>query len=346
MKTTILRLLRGAGVIRLWAGSEWRRRHLLILCYHGFARRDEHEWNPALYITGGQFEQRLNLLRQRGYVVLPLGEALSRLEEGSLPRRAVALTVDDGNYDFLAVAYPILVRRGIPATLYASTYYVLDQRPVFDVMLAYLLWRGVRQGNRTLHILGLDPRPLDTAITAKSLAGEIRRRAQESGLSPNAKDELLAEIASQMGEDYCALCCDRMLSLLSIEELRGLDPGIVDVQLHTHRHRTPDNRELFLRELADNRAALATAGRDPAQLVHFCYPSGVHRPAFLPWLREAGIQSATTCLPGLAVKGQDPLLLPRFIDTSLTPVVEFEGWASGLRHLVRRRRRQFSDVQG
>ena len=37
----------------------------------------------------------------------------------------------DGTYDFHAVAYPVFKRLRVPVTLYVSTYYVFDRRPVF-----------------------------------------------------------------------------------------------------------------------------------------------------------------------------------------------------------------------
>jgi peptidoglycan/xylan/chitin deacetylase (PgdA/CDA1 family) len=88
----------------------------------------------------------------------------------------------------------------------------------------------------------------------------------------------------------------RWLSLASVDELRAAAREGLDVQLHTHRHRFPVSRELALRELRDNRAVLEPlAGR---ALRHFCYPSGYFRPAHLPWLEEAQVESATTCEPG------------------------------------------------
>ena len=79
----------------------------------------------------------------RGYAVLPLADGLARLRTGTMPPRAVSITVDDGTYDFHAVAYPVFKRFGIPVTLYVATYHVFDHRPVFDVAFRYLFWTHI-----------------------------------------------------------------------------------------------------------------------------------------------------------------------------------------------------------
>jgi peptidoglycan/xylan/chitin deacetylase (PgdA/CDA1 family) len=338
IKYAILEALRRSGSFHLVAGSGWRRRRLPILCYHGFALRDEHRWNPLLYITRERFEERLVALQRGGYTVLPLGEAIERLRAGALPPKAVAITVDDGLFDFAAVAYPILERFGMHATVYSSTYYVVHQRPVFNVMVSYLPWRGVENRVGTVRI-GNSSLTLPLASRPEALAAKQRilRQADAEQWTGDDKHAFLGELASAVGEDWGELQASRLLSLMTPAELRGLDPGIVDVQLHTHRHRVPRDPGLFTREILDNRSALAAAGLDPTQRVHFCYPSGVHHPEFLPWLREAGVVSATTCEAGIASSRDEPLLLPRLIDTMFTPEVEFEAWISGVRGLLNRR---------
>ena len=47
---------------------------------------------------------------------------------------------------FTPSAYPVFKRRGVPVTLYVSTYYVLDRRPVFDMACRYLLWKAWASG--------------------------------------------------------------------------------------------------------------------------------------------------------------------------------------------------------
>jgi peptidoglycan/xylan/chitin deacetylase (PgdA/CDA1 family) len=316
--------------------SRWRSGRLLILCYHGFSQYDEHLWNSSLYVTQSHLESRLALLAAGGYVVLPLGEGLTRLAAGTLPARAVAITIDDGTYDFYAVAYPVLKRLGVPVTLYVSTYYVFQRRPVFDNVCSYLLWKAWASGKRDVKDPLAETAPsLRTAAECDLAAVRIVKLAAHQQWSADRKHEWLEQLADRLGLDWQDLVDRRLISLMRPEEIAAVDPAIVDVQLHTHRHRVPEDKDLFLREISENRLGLSNCGVDPRRLVHFCYPNGVSGPALLPWLAEAKVLSAVTTRPGLASGQDNPLLLPRFVDTGLTSEVEFEAWASGLRQFAR-----------
>ena len=339
MRDSALQLIRLAGGLQAASRSRWRSRRLLILCYHGFAQRDEHLWNPSLYVTRDHLERRLEFLAAEGYVVLSLAEGLARLTDGTLPGRAVAITVDDGTHDFYSVGYPVFMRLGMPVTVYVATYYVFDRRPVFDGACQYFFWKARVSGK-------LDVKdPLDEGALCLRTAGDcarafarVREVAVREQWSADAKHQWLAQLACRLGIDWQEFLHSRLHTLMRPEEIWTLDPAIADIQLHTHRHRVPEERDLFLRELRENREALAECGLDPRRLTHFCYPSGVHRRAFLPWLAEAGIRSAVTTVPGLVSSRQHRLVLPRFIETGTTSHVEFEGWTSGVRHFISRPR--------
>ena len=123
---------------------------------------------------------------------------------------------------------------------------------------------------------------------------------------------------------------------MSPEEVASLPRELVDVQLHTHRHRVPPDGAVLEQEIEENRTVIANLTSARAA-THFCYPSGVTHPSFPERLGRLGVKSATTCFPGLASSASKPMLLPRLIDTVATSPIEFESWLSGVSALLPRR---------
>jgi peptidoglycan/xylan/chitin deacetylase (PgdA/CDA1 family) len=309
--------------------SSWRNQRLLVLCYHGVSVGDEHEWF-GLYVSQQHLERRIRRLRQLKCTILPLAEALERQAVGELPPRAVALTFDDGTADFSSRAYPVLEAMEAPAMLYQTTWYVGKPFPVFNTMSSYVLWKG-RGREATLPWL---PAPIRVPLAASdpeflTLHRGLLDYVEERALSGEQQHELLGEIAREVGVALDPLVERRLLALMNREELNTLDPALVDIQLHTHRHRTPRDRSLFFRELDDNLTALRSLLDRKLVLRHFCYPSGVHFPEYGPWLRDWGALSATTCETALVERHADQMYLPRLMDMPHTPDVIFDAWATG-----------------
>jgi peptidoglycan/xylan/chitin deacetylase (PgdA/CDA1 family) len=337
-KQGVLAVARAVGGFRLARESAWRQRRLLILCYHGVSLVDEHEWNPELYVSREHFRKRMALLRDGGYHVLPLGEAVARLRAGTLPARAIAITFDDGAHDFLASAVPILREFGFPATVYLTTYYCSRQWPVFDTACSYLLWKARGRSFETEGLLsGTGSRTVGDRAARQALIMELREAAARVDASTEDKDRRLRLLAQRLGIDDTEMRMRRILHLMTPAEVATLSGANVDVQLHTHRHRTPADRAAFLREIDDNRAEILRYVIAAPPATHFCYPSGIHAREFLPWLRERGVMTATTCEPGLAAPDSDPLLLPRLIDTMNLSRLEFQAWLDGVADWLPRR---------
>jgi peptidoglycan/xylan/chitin deacetylase (PgdA/CDA1 family) len=70
------------------------------------------------------FRRQLDRLEEWGAVVLPLDEAVAQLQARTLPERAVVLTFDDGYASVVERAWPELLERGWPATLFVVSGYV------------------------------------------------------------------------------------------------------------------------------------------------------------------------------------------------------------------------------
>ncbi|MDQ1637750.1 MAG: hypothetical protein QOF62_1089 [Pyrinomonadaceae bacterium] len=336
-KQATLRSLKTSGVSTLVQNSRWRRQRLLILGYHGISLKDEHEWNNTQYMPPAVLRARLGQLKKSRCNVLPLDEAIKRLYANDLPDRAVALTFDDGTADFYQRAFPLLREFDFPVTLYLTTFYSQYNRPVFDLMCSYLLWKGRNETLNLQEFTGEDFRfELGDSDSQEVARRGIHAFARENKLSAEEKDTLLSKLAARLKIDYEALLAQRIMHNLTPDEVKKLASDGLDIQLHTHRHRTPKDRSLFIREIEDNRRSIqAMTGKTTS---HFCYPSGAYDLEFLPWLRESGVISATTCKPGFASQAADRLLLPRVLDNlSLSPI-EFESWLTGVSAALPRRR--------
>jgi peptidoglycan/xylan/chitin deacetylase (PgdA/CDA1 family) len=333
IKRITLELLRNAGVFHLVANSQWRQNRLLILCYHGISLEDEHLWRPRLYMHAELLAQRLDALRALRCSVLPLGEALARLRSRDLPPRSVAITFDDGTYDFYKQASSLLKKYHFPVTVYQTTYYTDHEMPIFNLICSYMLWK--RRGEQLVAAreLGLsEPMDLRTELGRHRVVRGLIDLSEREHLTGLQKNELARRLAANLGVDYAELSSKRILQLMNARELADVAANGVDVQLHTHRHRTPQDETLFRTEVVENRQRIrALTG---LEAVHFCYPSGVYRKEFVGWLQKEDVVSSTTCDAGLVDRNDDPYFVPRLVDTSSRSQLEFESWVSGVGSLL------------
>ncbi|WP_422396900.1 polysaccharide deacetylase family protein [Streptomyces gobiensis] len=92
-----------------------------ILMYHAIAHCPAHA-TYALSVSPIAFAEQLGMLADRGHTSLTTAE-LARLWRtgGSLPRRPVLITFDDGYEGVHQHALPVLARYGFSATLFVST---------------------------------------------------------------------------------------------------------------------------------------------------------------------------------------------------------------------------------
>ncbi|HEY7775858.1 MAG TPA: polysaccharide deacetylase family protein [Kineobactrum sp.] len=108
--------------------------HGTILLYHHVDTR-----TPAsTSITPDQFEAQLDYLQEHGYVVMPLTVMLDALYAGKpVPDNAVAITFDDAYESVYSHAYPQLVSRSMPFTVFIAT------EPVDNGYQGFMRWQDM-----------------------------------------------------------------------------------------------------------------------------------------------------------------------------------------------------------
>lgn len=339
MKNMLLDIARASGGMGLARMAT--RRSLRILCYHGIWTSDGPPHGECLFMRPEQFAERMRWLAASHYHVVDLDEAVARLADDTLPANAVALTIDDGWRSTYTHMLPVLERLRLPATLYASTYYVERQEVVVNVAINHILERAPVDALALADLLPQFPTPVPL--------GDRVRRAQVAVTVNAAVDALptLAErvatmqsIAARAGVPID--CAGDQFRFMSTGELLDAHARGLRIELHTHRHQSVDRPGTDLhREIADNRAALAALGIEAGQR-HFCYPCGDYIAAAEVPLAEAGIVSATNTSRYLNPPGTHPYRLGRFVDGPRVTQRVFEAYLSGALELIDyRARRRF-----
>jgi peptidoglycan/xylan/chitin deacetylase (PgdA/CDA1 family) len=288
----------------LWRGFP---HGLRILCYHGTCddRLAGAPWVPGYFVTAGAFEQQLQYL-QRNARVLPLGEALDRLRDGTLPPRCVSLTFDDGYANNVEVAYPLLRKYGMSATVFLSTAYI-ESGDLFPFI--------------KLALLRLDPRFPGSQLPDYKTA---------------PLDEVARSAAAEWHKTGSRLTDDQFRTLrpLSIEEIQSVDSTVMDFGAHTHTHCILKNETNERRTQEINvsvRKVAQWTGR-PSRL--FSYPNGqrgdfgeVDRRA----LEAEGIEAAVTGIAGANDRRTEMLELRRYPIGLYHDLVHFRAEVSGFR---------------
>lgn len=101
-----------------------------ILMYHRLAEPTPNEPEPTYNVSPKVFRAQLEGLLACGYQPFSLRDVLTCIRCGcEIPRRSFVVTFDDCYDHVFDVAYPILQRLNIPATLFISTAYLDSTEP-------------------------------------------------------------------------------------------------------------------------------------------------------------------------------------------------------------------------
>lgn len=270
---------------------------------------------PDPFLSGDpdlhQFAAIMALLRDH-FAPLALAEGLERLDRGTLPKRAVCVTFDDGYADNLTVALPILKRLEIPATLFIASGY-LDGKCMWNDRLAEAIRRlpgdkvDLNEYRFGVHALG-DPR--ERAKLLRDLLGLLKY------CPPEFRDVIADDLATR----YAPHLRSPMLTRAQVRELHGQG---IEIGGHTVTHpilaRTTEQDAY--REIAQNKEDLE--GLLGERLRFFAYPNGKPVLDFGPeharMAKEVGYTAALSTAPGVATAATDRFALPRFTPWDRTP---------------------------
>lgn len=324
IKNAAAALLCAAGVPAL---SRWRHRdRLAIVMFHGV---EDEPLSPACWhvLDSPRLRRRLEYLAKH-FAVLPLEEALERLEAQTLPPRAVALTFDDGTHDLATHAAPVLRELNLPAAVFLATGPMGTDRTLWPDRL----WLAISRTAVTeidLRALGLGRRTLDgNASRAGAYVAAVERLKELPDDRRGAVlNDMLAALGFRDGDDAGPFV---MLSWAQAHDMAA--DGLITLHPHSVTHpilaRCGDAK--VRREITESCATLEReTGRPPAV---FAYPNGRAQDfdgRAEAVLRDLGVRWALSTEAGFADRRSDPMALPRFAVGSNSSMSAFRLTVSG-----------------
>ncbi|MBO6755987.1 MAG: polysaccharide deacetylase family protein [Roseibium sp.] len=274
-------------------------------------RADAFQPNAHLEISPEFLRFTVNRIREQGYDILHLDEAVDLLKSGYGRKRYAVLTFDDGYRDNLDVAYPILRELGAPFTVYITSGLIDRESELWWIALERLV-----ANNDKLALSALDLEDGISCRTTEEKTACFDRMIDVLGreTTENEQRVIVRALAESRGLDLSAIADELMMDWDEVRQLAS-DP-LVTIGAHTHDH--------FALARLDAASARADIMKGMKRLEtelgfrpkHFAYPYGkdyavCERDAAV--LRDLGFSSSVTTFPGLltSAAARDPMMLPR-----------------------------------
>lgn len=301
MKQAVIKFMHATGAFAPFRMAN--RNKALILTYHRFSDVGGSETTPAR-----TFSEQLDYLTTR-YRIVPLHMLAEYLTAGEeLPPGVAAITIDDGYRDSFEIAFPILRKYKVPATLFVVTDFVDRRDWLWPDKLRFL---ALRTSARKLTVAVYNRRfelELDGRCSRLEAAGQIN--AALKLLSDDAKEDAIVRIASQLGVEL-PVTPPVEYAAISWDQAREMESEGVTVGSHTVTHPilTSVSDDRLNRELSASRSCLDSMMRRKADL--FCYPNGGYDERVSRAVKAAGYECAVTIEAGLNGLNSDLLRLRR-----------------------------------
>jgi len=276
---------------------------------------------PSMFVTRGVFESHIRYLR-RHYTILSLSELLQCGARMRLsPRKKYCvITFDDGWADNYTMAFPILVRYNVPATIFLPTAFIGTTRWFWTEQVAYLLSAlqlqlpDQRQRFETLSRLkGFGS--IGPMMLLSKANGRHTRRIQRLELiltalkqcSPHDIEDFIRLVSGILNISFPA---ER--HFLTWDEVNRMSAQGITFGSHSWSHtiltRVPDGE--IEREL--HRSWNILQDRTAAHVPAFCYPGGEFDDRIKALVLRSGYQAAFGWTGGLeSLPLRDPFAIRR-----------------------------------
>lgn len=281
-----------------------------ILQYHRVNSGEDDYFDLA--VAPEYFEKQMKCLT-RHYNVISLAELIDRLRQGTpIPKRPAVVTFDDGYRDNYLVAYPILKKYKVPATIFLTVGYIDAGRVLWVDRLAYMFKTTpletleielpeLGSGSHIYRLKGIQER-LKVVDTFTSLLKTV---------TEDRKNDILAELAGSLRVNMDKVSGSLMLTWKQVKEM---DANGISFQSHTMTHPilTKVSNEQARSEIVESKRTIQEKTGKP--VICLAYPNGGpgdFDDSIVKILADSGYQCAISSLEGLVGVNSDLYALRR-----------------------------------
>ncbi len=316
---SVFRLLYWCGIPGVF--RFFHRHSLTIVLYHGVAPEVENGiYNyRGKFIRPDVFERQVAYMKKH-YTILPVDEALRRLDDGTLPDYALAITFDDGYRNFYEHAYPVLKASHTPATMYLATDFVCRNVPLWVDRLEFVMGTGA--GSFT-----------------ERTARDARTRDHLKSVSPDVREAALVALEKDAGTSLSSFDGERAVyAPLTRAEIIELAENGITFGAHTKSHPILARQSSTQQrdEILGSKSDIESIGV-PVSLV-FAYPNGQSD----DWnsdteriLETSGFTHALTTHEGANTHHSHPYRIRRFALDNTDDTAAFANILTGVRLFVK-----------
>ena len=297
---------------------------LLILTFHRVLPcelRSEYPL-PGLAVTPEELRWILASLLPH-FETLAVSDAVRKHRAGPGPRPLLAISFDDGQWDNLEYAAPVLAELGVPATFYLPTDFIGRQDLLWHDQAAFAWQASAKAGKLAIVADALNPGSGDASGSVGAFLEAMKQ------LAPQARTKLLSQVGEAAG--VAAPGWARLMDWTEVNRLSELGHEIGSHGC-SHALLPQLDREGQRAELKGSMDAVEQfTARKP---VSICYPNGSFNEMTLTLAEEVGYENAVTTLWGINDRAACPFRLLR-CDMDAGRLVDRKGALSSARLAMR-----------
>ncbi|MES2629341.1 MAG: polysaccharide deacetylase family protein [Bacteroidota bacterium] len=304
----VITRLRGMYDAQLFRTNKARyTHHCRVLMYHHI--RHSANYGVELTVTPEHFGRQMEHLKKHK-IVLTAGEFFSiRESKDRFPENSVLITFDDGYYNNLSNALPVLESTGLEASFFITTDHI-DTPQLFWWELLYQAAAVLLNENRTVRDIFTGKPVLFTARTLRQWEAALKN------YPANQINAMVLRFLKDCGIDPATLVNDdnRSLTRAELNQLTASKSAYIGAHTCSHTRLSVLPYDEQYRELGDSKHMLEQWTGKPVNT--FSYPFGTrtdYNRDTQNALTNLGYRYAFSTTPNVVIPGTAPLAIPRLL---------------------------------